>query len=293
MTTASPLQIVDDTQQKVRSILLIEGLANFLMLTAKVWVGLHTGSSAILSDALHSLSDLFNNILALTLMKVASYGPDQNHPYGHRKFETLAVFILATLLCVVAIEIVLRAFDRIGNPILLSNWGLMLMCGVLIINIGISSWEHYWAKRLHSEILRADARHTFSDILTTVAVIGGWQLAARGYPILDFILSLAISMFVLFLAYKLFSRCIPILVDGTYLDHDLIIQSIELLDGVLKVKRMRSRIIAHGIFADIIVMVNRNMSTEESHMIADKIEKKLLDDYDIEDVVIHIEPATR
>jgi cation diffusion facilitator family transporter len=286
-----PNHTIKDSQQKVLSILLIEGLANFLVLIAKVWVGVSTGSSAILSDALHSLSDIFNNILAFTMMKVAAHGPDKNHPYGHRKFETLAVFILATLLSVVAIEIVLRAIDRIGNPILLSDWGLIAMFAVLAINIGISIWENYWANRLNSEILKADSRHTFSDVLTTIAVIGGWQLAARGYPILDFILSLAISLFVLFLAYKLFSQSIPILVDGTHLDHEQIIQAIEKLDNVISVKRLRSRIIAHGIFADIVVTVNRNMTTHESHEIADWIEKKLLDDYEIEDVVIHVEPA--
>jgi cation diffusion facilitator family transporter len=286
-----PAYVIKNSQKKVLSILIIEGLVNLIVLFVKVWVGVVTGSSAILSDALHSLSDLFNNILAFTLMKVASYGPDKNHPYGHRKFETLAVFILATLLSVVAVEIVLRAIERIGNPILLNYWGLIAMSAVLTINISLSSWENYWANRLHSEILKADARHTFSDVLTTIAVIGGWQLAARGYPILDFILSLAISLFVLFLAYKLFSQCIPILVDGTYLDQEQITQAIEQLDDVLSVKRLRSRIIAHGLFADIIVTVNRDLSIQESHAIADSIEKRLLDDFEIDDVVIHIEPA--
>ncbi|MDW3095026.1 MAG: cation diffusion facilitator family transporter [Gammaproteobacteria bacterium] len=290
MTKLLQHKSIVEKNRKVRSILIIEGFANLIILTIKAWVGIYTGSSAILSDALHSLSDLFNNILAFTLIKISSYGPDLNHPYGHRKFETLAVFILATLLSVVAIEIVFRAFERIGNPILLSQWGFILMCGVLVINIGISSWEHYWAVRLDSEILKADARHTLSDILTTVAVIGGWQLAARGYPMFDFLLSLGISIFVLYLAYTLFSKCIPILVDSTSLDHEQVISYIEQLHGVVKVRRMRSRVIEHGIFADIIVIVGRHLSTNESHAIADQIEHKLAELYGMEDVVIHIEP---
>ncbi len=282
---------IDEKNRKVRSILICEGLANVIVLVAKTWVGIYTGSSAILSDALHSLSDVFNNILAFTLIKVSSHGPDQNHLYGHRKFETLAVFILATLLSVVAIEILLRAVERIGNPVLLSQWSLIVMCGVLVINIGISSWEHYWAVRLDSKILKADAKHTFSDILTTIAVIAGWQLAARGYPILDFILSLMISTWVLYLAYKLFNSCVPILVDGTSLDQAPIISYIEKLKGVVNVKRMRSRVIEDETFADIIVIVDRHLSTEESHAIADNIEQGLSESFGIEDVMIHIEPV--
>jgi len=280
-----------DKDKKVLRILVLEGLANVLVLIAKTVVGLQTGSSAILSDALHSLTDVFNNIFAYIASKVSSSPPDQNHPYGHRKFETLAVFVLATLLSVIAIEIVIRAFERIGNPISQSRWGLAVMIGVLLVNIGISSWENYWAKRLNSDLLNADARHTFSDVLITTGVIVGWQLATRGYPILDFIFAVIVSLFVFFLAFQLFKKSVPILVDETAVDQNAVIDVIEKLSDVIKIERLRSRIIGQEKFADIVVTVRENMSTEDSHRVADMIEKVLYEKFEIDDAVVHIEPG--
>ena len=290
MTIKSLNKDVDDVDRKVRLILISEGLANLIVLIAKTIVGFYTGSSAILSDALHSLVDVFNNVFAFIISKVSSSPPDQNHPYGHRKFETLAVFVLATLLSVIAIEVVIRAYERIGNPILHSRWALIVMLGVLVVNIAISSWETYWAKRLNSDLLRADARHTFSDVLVTIGVIVGWQVAVRGYPIIDFIFAICVSALVFYLAYQLFRKTIPVLVDQSAVDQTKVANAIEQLQDVVKIERLRSRTIGQETFADVVVTVRANMSTEESHKVADLIEEELLEKFGINDVVVHIEP---
>ncbi|MDH3608273.1 MAG: cation diffusion facilitator family transporter [Gammaproteobacteria bacterium] len=279
-----------ERDRKVRVVLILEGSANVVVLIAKTVVGIYTGSSAILSDALHSLTDVFNNVFAYIALRISASPPDKNHPYGHRKFETLAVFVLATLLSVIAIEIVIRAYERIGNPILPSRWGLAVMFGVLLVNIAISSWEYYQAKRLNSDLLKADSKHTFSDVLTTIAVIAGWQLATHGYPIFDFILAVFVSAFVFYLAYQLFRKSIPILVDEAAVDQAKIAESIEQLDDVIKIERLRSRNIGQETFADVVVTVRPNMSTEESHNVADLIEEELYNNFGIDDVVVHVEP---
>lgn len=281
-----------EDDRKVRVVLVLEGAANVVVLIAKTAVGIHTGSSAILSDALHSLTDVFNNVFAYIVSRISASPPDKNHPYGHRKFETLAVFVLATLLSVIAIEIVIRAYERIGNPILPSRWGLLVMLGVLAVNIALSSWESIQAKRLNSDLLRADAKHTFSDVLTTIAVIVGWQLATHGYPIFDFILAVFVSAFVFYLAYQLFRKSIPILVDEAAVDQAKIAETIEQIDDVVKIERLRSRNIGQDTFADVVVTVSPNMSTEESHRVADLIEEELYDKFGIDDVVVHIEPKS-
>ncbi len=280
-----------DVDRKVRNVLLLEGTANVVVLIAKTIVGIQTGSSAILSDALHSLTDVFNNIFAYIASKISASPPDKNHPYGHRKFETLAVFVLATLLSVIAIEVVIRAFERIGNPILPSKWGLIVMIGVLVVNIFISSWENYQAKRLKSDLLKADAKHTFSDVLVTIGVIIGWQLASHGYPIFDFILAVFVSALVFYLAFQLFRKSIPVLVDEAAVDQTRIIEAIEQLDDVVKIERLRSRNIGQETFADIVVRVRANMTTEESHRVADLIEEELYQRFNIDDVVVHVEPT--
>ena len=280
----------NEQDRKVRVVLILEGLANTAVLIAKTVVGIHTGSSAILSDALHSLTDVFNNVFAYIVSRVSASPPDQNHPYGHRKFETLAVFVLATLLSVIAIEVVIRAFERIGNPILPSRWGLIVMIGVLIVNILISSWENIQAKRLNSELLKADAKHTFSDVLVTIGVIFGWQIAAHGYPIFDFIFAVFVSGLVFYLAFQLFRKSIPVLVDEAAVDQEKITEAIEKIDGVVKIERLRSRNIGQETFADVVIIVRANMSTEESHKVADLIEEELYEKFAIDDVVVHIEP---
>ena len=100
----------------VRRIILLEGLANFVVLLAKLTVGLSTGSLAVLGDAVHSLTDVANNAVAWGVMKLSSQPADREHPYGHRKFETLAVFGLATLLTVLAVELALHALRREPEP---------------------------------------------------------------------------------------------------------------------------------------------------------------------------------
>ncbi|MDH3844752.1 MAG: cation diffusion facilitator family transporter, partial [Myxococcales bacterium] len=198
---------------RVQRVILIEGTANVLVLGLKLAVGFSTGSFAVIGDAVHSLGDVANNVIAWIIVRMSARPADREHPYGHRKFETLAVFVLAALLVVLAVELALGALRQEAGPPVTRPWAVGVMVVVLAVNIGLTSWENAWAKRLNSDILAADARHTLADVLTTIVVIVGWQLAARGYPWMDTICALGVSMFVLFLAFGLFRRAVPILVD--------------------------------------------------------------------------------
>jgi cation diffusion facilitator family transporter len=132
------------------------------MLLAKTVVGLSTGSLAMLGDAVHSLTGLVHNVVALVVIRLAYAPPDREHLYGHWKFETLAVFGVATLLTVLAVEIVLRAVEKGDRTIVRHGWRPAVMLGVLGLNIGICLWQSYWDRRLASDLLRADARHTLA-----------------------------------------------------------------------------------------------------------------------------------
>jgi len=277
-------------ERKIRNVLLIEGLGNIVVFVLKLVAGFGTGSSAILSDALHSATDVANNVLALFVVRVAATPPDADHPYGHHKFETLAVFVLAVLLSVMAVEIAIRALTREDAVIVHSTWALGLMIGVLLFNVGIATWQHYWARRLHSDLLRADAQHTLGDVMTTIVVIVGWQIAARGFPILDTIFALAVAALVLYLAFGLFRRAIPTLVDQAGADPAALVDAIGSMTGVHEVHRVRSRVTGSATAADVIIRVSPELSTKEAHLIADAVEKRLEDEFDIPDVIVHIEP---
>ena len=274
----------------VRKVLLIEGSANALITASKMTVGLMTGSAAVIADALHSLTDLANNLFAWLAVKIAESPADSSHPYGHQKFEQLAVFGLASLLTIVAFEVIVNAVERFGQPVEQSMLGLVILICSLVINIALMFWERYWAKRLVSEILLADATHTFSDVLTSAVVIVGWQLAARGYYWIDTLFALIVSSIIFYLAFKLFQRAIPVLVDCSSYPPEELKAAVNNIPDVINVGNIRSRDTGKEQVADVTVTVCSNLSTFESHQIADKIESVLADKFDIHDVVVHIEP---
>jgi len=276
--------------RQVERVLVREALANLAVMFAKAVVGFHTGSIAVLGDAIHSLADFANNIVAFIAARIASTPPDQDHPYGHRKFETLAVFGIATLLSVLAIEIILGALDRDPREITQQHWELALMLGVLVVNIGVAVWENRWARRLDSDILRADARHTLSDVLTTVAVIAGWQLAAHGYRWLDAIASIIVAAMILYLAYGLFQKAIPVLVERSIANPEALSNVASAVTGVHETRRVRSREGGAGPAIELVVSVDPNLSTADSHAIADEIERTISEKFSVNDVTVHIEP---
>ena len=281
------------SDRQVRTVLVTEGVANSLVLLAKLSVGLSTGSTALLSDAVHSLTDIANNGIAFVAARLSAVPPDRKHPYGHRKFEPLVVFGLATFLTVVAIEIALRALERIDQPIAHSDWGLAVMLGVLAVNLGLASWERSWARRLESDLLRADANHTLSDVFTTIGVLVGWQGAARGYAWLDPVCALVVTGLVFSLAFSLFRRAIPILVDEIATDPEELLEAVSSVPGVYQVRRIRSRSGGAGTAADVVITVDAALPTAQSHGIADTIERRLSEQFKIRDVTVHIEPKNR
>jgi len=275
---------------KVKTILVIEGLVNLIVMLVKLMVGMATHSTAILADAFHSLTDMANNVIAWFAVNKSEQPPDSDHQYGHQKFIPLAVFFLATLLCVVSIEVLLEAIRRYGEPVQKSDIGLVVMIAVLAINLVLSLWQTYWARRLKSTLLKADASHTWSDVLTSVAVIIGWQLAANGWYWLDTVFAVVIAIIVFVLAYKLFVQSIPILVDKSLLDQALIVKRVSELEHVIRVEQVRTRNTGAAYLADITIVVPASLVLIESHQLADRIEKVLLEEFNIEDAIVHIEP---
>ncbi len=284
--------IFSERDRKIQRLIILEGLVNLLVLFMKLVVGLSTGSLAVLADAVHSLTDVANNIVAWIVIRLSAMPADREHPYGHRKFETLAVFGLATLLVVLAFEIAKNAVTREATEIISGDWELALMLFVLVVNISLATWQRYWAKRLKSGLMLADAAHTFADVLTTIVVIIGWQLSAMGFVILDRLCALGVAGLVFYLAYRLYKSAFPVLVDEYAIDPDELRAVASSVQGVREVGRIRSRWIGSEIAIDMVLSVNPEMTTEESHKIADEIEDMIEERFHVGDAFIHIEPYT-
>lgn len=292
MNPAGEASSMDRTERdrQVSRVIILEGLANVLVLLIKTAVGLSVGSMAILADALHSLTDVANNVIAWIVVRASRQPADRKHPYGHQKFEVLAVFVLATLLAVIAVEVAIRAFTRGTPEVATSGWGLGLMIGVLVVNVALSAWERAWAKRLKSPILQADASHTFSDVLITLTVIAGWQLSARGVAWLDTVCALGVAVMILYLAFGLFRRVVPVLVDEVAVEPEAVSAVVRSVDGVEEVRRVRSRWIGPDRAIDAIITVRPGITVAESHAIADRVEHALAGKFDAIDVTVHVEP---
>lgn len=276
--------------RQVQRVIFVEGLANFAILVIKLIVGFMTGSLAILADAVHSFSDLANNIVVWFVIRLSAEPPDREHPYGHRKFETVAVFALAVLLFVVAIEVVLRALQRGVPDIGQSNIGLTLMIVVLGINISIAAWESKQAKALKSDILHADASHTFSDVLTTIVVILGWQLSVFGFPLMDTICAFAVAVLIGYLAFGLLKKVLPVLVDEYAIEPAALASNAMTVPGVEAVKQVRSRWLGNGVAVDMVLTVDPTISAAEAHDISEVVENLIGDCFQVDDISIHIEP---
>ena len=276
--------------KKVQRVIVLEGLANLAILVIKLIVGITTGSLAIIADALHSFSDLANNVVVWFVIRLSAQPPDRKHPYGHRKFETVAVFALAVLLFVIAIELVLRAFQRGETTVAQSHLGIVLMVVVLAINIAITTWERHQAKKLKSDILHADASHTLSDVLTTVVVIAGWQLSVFGLFWADTFCTLGVALFVAYLAVGLLRRVLPVLVDEYAIEPGAISSNVMTVPGIRSVEQVRSRWLGSGVAVDMVVTVDPNISAAEAHDISEVAETLISDLFQVDDISIHIEP---
>ncbi len=193
---------------EVRQVLVRILFLNLAVALAKIIFGQLSGSISILSDGFHSLTDGASNVVALVGLRLAGKPPDANHPYGHRKFETLAAVGIALFLLIIVVEVAQAAFFRFrsgGAPsVTLASFAIML--ATLATNIAVVRAERRAATRLSSELLLADAQHTQSDVLTSIAVIVALAGSAYGYPILDPLAALVIIVFIGYAGFQIARR---------------------------------------------------------------------------------------
>ena len=171
---------------------------NLAVALVKIVLGYATGAVSILSDGFHSLTDSASNVVALVGVSIARRPPDENHPYGHRKYETMASLGILVFLVIVLVQVLSAAYDRVvngGTPRVFPE-GIGIMAVTLVVNLFVVAYEERAARRLNSEVLRADAKHTRSDVLTSGAVLGALLGVWWGYPLLDPLAAIFVAAFI-------------------------------------------------------------------------------------------------
>jgi len=281
---------------EVRRVLVLILFTNLAVALAKIIYGQLSGSISILSDGFHSLTDGASNVVALVGVRLAQKPPDANHPYGHRKFETLAAGGIALFLLIVVVEVAQAAFFRLRSgdapSITTASFGIMLV--TLAVNMAVVRAEKRAAFRLSSELLLADARHTQSDVLTSIAVICALAGSSYGYPILDPLAALVIVGFIGHAGFAIARDATKILSDQIVISEDEIRNVVQSVPRVLGCHHIRSRGSANHVFLDLHVWLDGATPLTEAHLLSHTVKDVLMERYpQIADAIIHIEPPPR
>ncbi|MDD5115597.1 MAG: cation diffusion facilitator family transporter [Candidatus Omnitrophica bacterium] len=282
---------------KIRKILLVILVLNWLIALAKIIYGLTSRCSSMAADGFHSLSDGTSNLIGLLGIHFACQPVDKDHPYGHKKYETFFSLIISVMLFIVAFNLIREGWIRLFNPILprvdISSFAVMLV--TLMANIWIMRYEYKKGRELKSDILISDSMHTRTDIFISFSVIGSLVAIKSGLSIVDPLITMLISLFIGFTAFEIAKRGSDVLCDtAVFLDDRKITDIVLKTKGVRACHKIRSRGRIDDIHIDLHVQVNPNMHIDDAHQISYQIEKAIKSSISgITDVVVHMEPLEK
>ena len=281
----------------VRRTLYVILLLNGLALAAKLAVALRTHSLSVLGAALESTLDLLNNVVGILLVGWSARGPDEDHPYGHEKFETLGALAIAGFLSITCFELLREGVQHLlggHTPEVPTLPEMGLLVATLLVNAFVMLYERRRGRELQSQFLLADAAHTRSDIYVTLAAIASLVLANQGLGVADGALAILVALAIAWSGYSIVRDTIPVLVDERGIDAATVRAVVERLPQVADVRAVRSRTSASGyLFAEITIGVDAATSVADAHAIADEVEELVAAQWGsgAAEVTVHVEPA--
>jgi len=279
--------------EEIKRVLIITFLLNALVSAAKIVLGYSISSAAVLSDGFHSLLDGLSNLAGYVGITLSSSPPDEKHPYGHRKFETLftlGVGLFVFLTCLIIFSESLRSLLENKTPDV-KDPVFVVMFLTLIINIFVNRYELSKGKTLSSEYLIADAGHTASNILVTIGTMVSLLLCKIGLHKADALAGLIIGFLVAIVGFRIVSLSVDILVDTVQMDMKEIKKLVMSVKGVTGCHHIRTRGTKESVFLDLHAELDGKLSLEEAHDIAHRIEDLVKKEMpNIRDVVVHVEP---
>ncbi len=269
---------------------------NASVVGAKLLVAIASGSLAIFGSALDSAVDALNNVLALIVVRVAAREPDEDHPYGHGKFETLGALGIVGFLSITCFELVRSAVNRLvegagASRVTVTDADLAALVATLGVNVVTTWYEHRRGVELGSELLVADAAHTRADVLLTAGVLVGVLFARQGWWWIDPAVAIVVTLVIAFVAYGILVRTVPVLVDERAVPTRDIQATAQAVPGVKSAYGIRSRGPSDLRYAEVTIAVDRRADVAAAHSIADAVEERLRSDLRLHEVTVHIEPC--
>jgi len=278
---------------------LVSIFGNTLLSVFKLLAGILAHSGAMISDAVHSASDILSSIIVIIGVKIAAKESDKHHPYGHERFECVAAIVLAVILAVTGLFIGYNAIGQIGAPKEITVPGILALIAAIVSIVSKEAmywYTRFYAKKLDSGALMADAWHHRSDALSSVGALVGIAGARMGYPVLDAVASLVICVFILKAAYDIFKDAIEKMVDRSCGEEteQAIAQCAARQEGVLGVDMLQTRVFGNKVYVDIEIRADSRISLAEGHDIAEQVHRAIEDAFpQVKHIMVHVNPCCK
>lgn len=282
--------------RQVQRVLKLMLAVSLVLVVAKATAGWMSGSLAVLGGAFDSGLDVLTTLVAITLARVAGQEPDEQHPYGHEKFEALGALAMVAFLSITVYELVRTAIGRLdgdGAEGVDTGLGVGVMAVSLVIGVVASEYERRRGQALGSELLLADAAHLRADVYVTLAVLVGLLLTHFGWRTGDAWTTLLVAVLIMRTGFHILRETVPVLVDEAAVEAAEIRRMAEAMDGVDAAYDVRSRGRREGArFAELTIAVRTGLDIEEAHEIADLVEDEVRRRLGARRVVVHVEPLS-
>jgi cation diffusion facilitator family transporter len=279
--------------RQIRRMLWAVLVLNLLVAGAKLIYGHLTHSLSMWADGFHSTFDGTSNIIGLVGLWLASLPPDEDHPYGHRKFETFASFGISVLLFLTCFHLLSDSFSRLSSPTMPEvtplSFGIML--ATMGVNWAVMRWEQRRGRELKSDLLTADALHTRSDLFTSVSVLVSLFAVAIGFRMLDPVVAVVIAGFIAKTGFEILREVSKVFSDSSRIDPRLIREIAMRIQGVKDCHEVRTRGSLNQIYVDFHIDVPSETTADKAHDLVHEVEGLLKKELpEVVDVVIHVEP---
>lgn len=298
MDTTVKQELQKQEQKEAMRVSTVSIVVNVVLSLIKLIAGLVAASGAMVSDAIHSASDVFSTIIVMIGVHISGKQADEEHPYGHERMECVAAIILAVLLALTGAGIGLAGLKNIvsGDYASLAVPGMVALWAA-VVSIVVKEWMFHYtmhtAKKIRSGALQADAWHHRSDALSSVGALAGIGFARLGFPIMDSVASVIICVFILKAAYDIFKDAVDKMVDHAC-DAETVEAMRELIsgiDGVEGVRLVQTRLFGSRIYLDVIIEADSKKTLEETHEIARHVHNAIETEFtDVKHCMVHVDP---
>ncbi|WP_334297185.1 cation diffusion facilitator family transporter [Anaerosporobacter faecicola] len=273
-------------------------IVNVLLSVAKLLAGIVGHSGAIISDSIHSASDVFSTFIVIIGVSIAGKSSDEDHQYGHERLECIASIFLAVVLLATGIGIGYTGITKIisGNYTELAVPGLLALVAA-VVSIVVKEWMYWYtraaAKKINSGALMADAWHHRSDALSSIGAFVGIAGARIGYPVLDSVASVVICVFIAKASFDIFKDSIDKLVDKSC-DEEISTKMRKVIlaqEGVLGIDSLRTRLFGAKIYVDIEIVADGSKTLNETHHIAEMVHDAVEREFvSVKHCMVHVNP---